>query len=282
MQGMKIAITGASGFIGRQVTIALAKEGHEVRSLSLRGPLAADALGGVNAVVHLAGEPIAQRWSADARKRIMESRVDGTRKLIDAMRAHRPQVLVSASGVGYYGSQGDTILTESSPAGNDFPAQVCAAWEAEAEKAADAGTRVVRLRFGMVLGPDGGALEKMLPPFRLGAGGPIAGGGHWMPWIHMHDATALVSFMLKESTVRGVFNASSPHPVTNAEFTNALATALHRPAFLPIPGFALKLLYGDMAELVLASQRVMPKATLAQGFTFRYPDIHAALLQILS
>ena len=279
---MNIAITGASGFIGQALSQALGKQGHAVRAISVRGPLPPDALQPIDAVIHLAGEPIAQRWTAEARKRIVDSRVEGTRRLIDAMRAHPPQVLISASAVGYYGSCGDTILTETSPAGTDFPAQATVAWEHEAMKAADLGTRVALLRLGIVLGPNGGALEKMLTPFRLGLGGPIAGGKHWTAWIHLNDVIALVAFLLKESTVRGAFNATSPHPVTNADFTRALARALHRPAFFPIPEFALKMLFGEMATLLFASQRVVPKATLAQGFTFEYPDIYAALEQIFS
>jgi hypothetical protein len=278
---MIVAITGASGFIGRRTAAHLQAQGHEVRPLSLRAAIPASALSGCQAVVHLAGEPIAQRWTAEARKRILESRVDGTRSLVGAMGPRPPQVLVSASAVGYYGSRGDEILTESSPPGSGFSAEVATAWEREAQAAEALGVRVVRLRIGMVLGPGGGALKKMVLPFRLGLGGPIAGGRHWVSWIHLDDLVALVAFMLKESTMRGAFNATSPHPVTNAEFTRALARAVNMPAMFPIPAFALKLLFGGMSELVLASQRVLPEATLRTGFTFRYPDVFSALQQIL-
>jgi uncharacterized protein (TIGR01777 family) len=243
--------------------------------------LAPDALAGCDAVVHLAGEPVAQRWTDAARTRIRLSRVDATRALVNAMRAHPPRVLVSASAVGYYGSRGDTLLTESEPAAQDFLGQVAAAWEHEAMQAESLGVRVARIRIGVVLGPNGGALHKMLPPFRLGLGGPIGGGAQWMSWIHLHDLVALIAFLLSESTVRGVFNAVSPTPVTNAEFTQALAHALHRPAIFPVPAFALRLLFGDMAEIVLASQRAVPDAALRAGFTFEYPDVFGALTECL-
>jgi hypothetical protein len=278
---MTVAITGASGFLGSRLAEALTRDGHQVRALSVRRPLPEGALQGCHAAVHLAGEPIAQRWSTAVRRRILDSRVEGTRILVEAMRAHRPQVLVSASAIGYYGSQEDRELTETSPPGDDFLAQAVVAWEREAQAAEPLGVRVVRLRQGLVLGR-GGALQKMLLPFRLGLGGPIAGGHHWVSWIHLDDMVRLITFMLQESTVRGVFNATSPHPVTNAVFTRALASALHRPAFFPIPAVALKLLFGEMSQAVLASQRVLPEATLRAGFTFEYPDIFGALQQILT
>jgi uncharacterized protein (TIGR01777 family) len=279
---MNIAMTGATGFVGRELAPELRRAGHQVRAISLRGPVAADALAGCDAVVHLAGEPVAQRWTPQARERIMRSRVEGTRRLVEAMRTHPPQVFISASAVGYYGSRGDEILTEDAPAGHDFLSQVAAAWEREALAAEPLGVRVLRLRIGMVLGRDGGALAKMLPPFRWGLGGPIGGGRQWVAWIHQADLIALIQFLLGESTLRGAFNAVSPHPVTNAEFTRALAQALHRPAVLPVPAFAVKLLFGDMAQVVLASQRAIPQAAERAGFTFRYPDIYGALRQILS
>jgi hypothetical protein len=197
------------------------------------------------------------------------------------MRGQAPQVLVSASAVGYYGSRGDEILTESSPPAQDFLGRVTAAWEKEARAALDLGVRVACLRIGVVLGPGGGALEKMLLPFRLGLGGPIGGGKQWMSWIHIDDLTALISFLLKESTVRGAFNGASPHPVTNAEFTRALAHTLRRPAFLPVPALALKLMLGEMSQVILASQRAIPEAALRAGFTFQYPDIFGALAKSL-
>lgn len=277
-----IGLTGASGFIGKELTKRLQREGHTVRPISLRGALAPDALAGCDAIVHLAGEPVAQRWTAEARARILSSRVDGTRALVDAMRPHRPQVLVSASAVGYYGSRCDAILREAEPAANDFLGQVASAWEREAIAAEDIGTRLARIRIGMVLGPNGGALQKMLLPFKLGLGGPIAGGEQWMSWIHIADLCSLILFLLKESTVRGAFNAVSPNPVRNVEFTKALAQAVHRPAFIPVPAFAIKALYGEMSEIVLASQRAIPDAAIRQGFTFDYNDIYGALVQSVS
>ena len=276
---MTVGITGASGFVGRALAEQLRKAGHQVRPISLRGTLAPDALAGCDAVVHLAGEPVAQRWTDAARERITSSRVDGTRTLVNAMRTHRVHVLVSASAVGYYGSRGDTVLTEAEPAANDFLGNVAAAWEREAVVAESLGVRVARIRIGVVLGPNGGALQKMLLPFKLGLGGPIGGGQQWMSWIHLADLIALIQFLLVESTVRGVFNAVSPHPVTNAEFTKALAEAVHRPAIFPVPAFALKLLFGEMAQVILASQRAIPDAALRAGFIFDYPDVFGALAQ---
>jgi uncharacterized protein (TIGR01777 family) len=277
---MTIDITGASGFVDSALTERLRKSGHQVRPISLRAALPPDALAGVDAVVHLAGEPVAQRWTDQARARILASRVEGTRALVNAMRTHRVQALVSASAVGYYGSRGDDVLTESEPATTGFLGQVAQAWEREAMEAESLGVRVTRIRIGMVLGRTGGALQKMLLPFKLGVGGPIAGGRQWMSWIHLADLIALIEFLLKESTVRGVFNAVSPFPVTNAEFTRALGEAVHRPAFIPVPGFAIKLLFGDMAEIVLGSQRAIPDAAARAGFVFKHPDVFGSLAEI--
>lgn len=276
-----VGITGASGFVGRALTERLQKSGHQVRAISLRGTLSPDALAGIDAVVHLAGEPVAQRWTPAARARILSSRVDGTRALVAAMRAQQVQTFVSASAVGYYGSRGDAILTESEPPANDFLGQVAQGWEREALAAESHGARVTRIRIGMVLG-HGGALQKMLPPFKLGLGGPIGGGQQWMSWIHIDDLLSLIEFLLHGSTVRGVFNAVSPFPVTNAEFTRALAEAVHRPAFIPVPGFAVKLLFGEMSEIILGSQRAIPDAAVRAGFTFAHPDVFGALAEITS
>jgi uncharacterized protein (TIGR01777 family) len=278
---MNVAITGASGFIGRAVAENFRRSGHIVRAVSLRGALQPDALAGVNAVVHLAGEPVAQRWTQAARDRIVRSRVDGTRALVAAMRGQPPQVLISASAVGYYGSRGDEILTESAPAAGDFLGSVAAAWEEEAQTAEPLGVRVARLRIGMVLGPNGGAVARMLPPFRLGVGGRLGSGHQWMSWIHINDLVALIAFLMKESTVRGAFNATSPVPVTNSEFTQALAEAVHRPAILPVPAFALRWLLGEMSEVLLASQRALPDAAQRAGFVFQHPDIFAALVSVI-
>jgi uncharacterized protein len=278
---MIVAVTGASGFIGRRLTERLRREGHQVRPVSLRNGVQTEQLAGCEAVVNLAGEAVAQRWTAAARARIQASRVEGTRALVEAMRGRPPQVLISASAIGYYGSRCDETLTESSPPAQDFLGQLSVAWEREARAALDLGVRVCCLRIGVVLGPDGGALDKMLFPFRMGLGGRLGGGRQWMSWIHIDDLTALIAFLLKESTVRGAFNAVSPHPVTNAEFTRALARTLRRPAILPVPAIALKLLLGEMSQVILASQRVIPEAALRAGFTFDYPDIYGALAKIL-
>jgi len=277
---MIVALTGASGFIGRELARRLTTAGHVVRPVSLRGAVTPEALSGVTAVVHLAGEPVAQRWTQETRDKILRSRVEGTRTLVAAMRAQPPQVLISASAVGYYGSRGDEILIESAPAAGDFLGQVAAAWEQEALAAEPLGVRVARLRIGMVLGKNGGALARMLFPFRLGVGGRLGSGVQWMSWIHMDDLMALIAFLMKESTVRGVFNATSPFPVTNREFTQALAEAVHRPAILPVPAFALRWIFGEMSEVLLASQRAIPDAAQRAGFVFEHPDIFAALAEI--
>ena len=277
---MNVAITGASGFIGSSLAEHLRRSGHIVRALSLRAALPPDALAGVNAVINLAGEPVAQRWTISARDRILRSRIEGTQALVAAMRTQPPQVLISASAVGYYGSRGDEILTESAPPARDFLGRVAVAWEEEAQAAEPLGVRVARIRIGVVLGKGGGALSKMLLPFRLGVGGRLGSGKQWMSWIHIDDLMELIAFLMKESTVRGVFNATSPFPVTNREFTQALAEAVHRPAIIPVPAFALRLALGEMAEIVLASQRAIPDAAQRAGFVFEHPDIYAALAQI--
>jgi uncharacterized protein (TIGR01777 family) len=279
---MNVAITGASGFVGRRLTERLRQRGHTTKAISLRSAPRPEELAGCEAVIHLAGEPVAQRWTAAARRNILESRKEGTRSLVAALRNHPPNVLVSASAVGYYGSRGDEILTEQAPPASDFLGQVAVAWEREALEAEKLGVRVVRLRIGVALGSGGGALARMLLPFRLGVGGRIGNGRQWMSWIHIDDLCNLIAFVLPESTLRGAMNATTPHPVTNSEFTQALAHAIHRPGLMPVPAFALKLLFGEMAEVILASQRAIPQAALRAGFEFRYPDIAGALLQICS
>jgi uncharacterized protein (TIGR01777 family) len=271
---MTIAITGASGFIGRRLMERL---GPEARAVSLRGDL--DGIAGADAVVHLAGEPVSQRWTKDAREQIRSSRVDGTRRLVDAMRSNPPKVLVSASAVGYYGSRGDELLTESSPPAEGFLADICVEWEREARKAEEFGVRVVCLRNGLVLGK-GGGLDKMLLPFKLGIGGKIGDGHQWMAWVHLEDAVGLIEFALS-SSIEGAVNATAPNPVTNEEFTRELAAALHRPAIFPAPKFALHLLFGDMAQIVYASQRVIPEAAIKAGYQFRFPTLNGAILDIL-
>jgi uncharacterized protein (TIGR01777 family) len=273
---MRIGITGATGFVGRHVVERM--RGHQVFAVSTRGDIRIDPC---DAVIHLAGEPVAQRWTAEARKRIRASRVDGTRQLVDALRASSPRVLVSASAVGYYGSRGDEILTEASQAADDFLGRLAVEWEREALEAEQFGVRVVLLRIAMVLGSDGGALAKMLAPFRLGLGGCIGSGKQWMSWIHADDLAALVEFVLGTESVRGPVNASAPEPVTNAEFTRGLARALHRPAIFPVPKLALRLLFGEMAQIVYASQRVVPEKAVSAGFSFQYSKLGPALANLL-
>jgi hypothetical protein len=229
-------------------------------------------------VVHLAGEPVAQRWTPEVRGRIRSSRVEGTRAVVNALSGSSVATLISASAVGYYGSRGDEVLTESSAPGSDFLAATAIEWEREADRFAG---RVVKLRVSMVLG-DGGALKKMLLPFKLGIGGRIGDGSQWMSWIHLDDLISLVVFLIDTPRVAGAVNASSPNPVTNAEFTRELASALHRPAILPVPKLALKLLFGEMSQVVLASQRAVPAAACAAGFSFRFPEIGAALRDVVS
>ena len=275
---MNIAITGASGLIGTRLRERLTSAGHVALAVPRDAPVPA-----CDGVVHLAGEPVAQRWTEAAKKRIHDSRVEGTRNLVKALSAqlNRPRVLVCASAVGYYGSRGDQILTEASPAGSDFLARVVVDWEDAAQLAEPLGIRVVRLRFGMVLG-HGGALAKLLPPFRLGAGGKLGNGHQWMAWIHLEDVVNLILFALDYAAVRGAVNATAPHPVTNEEFTERLGMSLHRPAILPVPVFALKLAFGEMSDMVLASQRVLPTVAKSAGFHFQFPELQAALEDILA
>jgi uncharacterized protein len=295
---MKIAITGASGFVGRRLLETL--RGHSLTVLSrsaatslphgvrlavwdpLAGPPGIAALAGMDAVIHLAGEPVAQRWTAAARRRILESRETGTRHLVQGIREmHRPPAaLISASAIGYYGSRGDELLREDAAPGTGFLPDVCAAWEQEASAAAEAGVRVAKIRIGIVLSPHGGALGRMLPPFRLGLGGPLGSGRQWMSWIHLEDLVELIRHAV-EHPVSGAFNATAPNAVTNLAFTQALGLALHRRAFLPVPAVALRLLLGDMASLLLGSQRAVPAATEAAGFRFHFPELKVALGSLL-
>lgn len=293
---MQITLTGASGFIGNRLTAQLRASGHTLRALGRRavpgipttvwdgsGPAPAEALTGANAVIHLAGEPVAQRWNEDVKRRIRDSRVMGTRQLVDALAQldAKPEVLVCASAIGYYGSRGDDLLTEVCGPGEGFLEDVCVAWEREADRAAALGVRVVKIRIGIVLGQEGGALAQMLPPFRMGVGGPLGGGRQWMSWIHVDDLVAMFQFALEHREVSGVLNGTAPHPVTNSQFTRELARALHRPALFPVPAFALRLLFGEMSRILLASQRVIPEAAQLAGFAFRYPELRPALAAIL-
>jgi hypothetical protein len=248
----------------------------------LAGPPPPESLHDAGAVIHLSGEPVGQRWTAAVKQRIRDSRVTGTRNLVAGIAAmKRPaEALISASAVGYYGSRWDEVLKESSAPGNGWLAEVCVEWEREAEAAASEGTRVVAIRTGLVLDPRGGALQQMLPPFRLGAGARLGSGRQWMPWIHLADLASLFQFVL-ETPVRGPLNGVAPNPVTNAEFTRELARVLRRPALLALPRIALKVMYGEMSEVLLASQRAVPAAAEAAGFRFRFPQLAPALANLL-
>jgi uncharacterized protein (TIGR01777 family) len=280
---MKIAMTGASGFIGRALSARLTASGHTVEPVNTRETADVPPC---DAVVNLAGEPVSQRWTREAKQRIRDSRIEGTRRLVESMGrlSPPPSVLVCASAVGIYGSRGDEVLTESSPPGQGFLAEVCVEWERVAARAEEdvAGVRVVNLRTGVALGRDGGALDHMLPIFHRGAGGHLGSGRQWMSWIHLDDLTSLFEFALTDARLRGPVNATAPQPVTNAEFTHALGAALHRPAVLPVPAFALKLKFGEMASVLLDSQRVVPETAQAAGFQFRYPEIGPALAAIVT
>jgi uncharacterized protein (TIGR01777 family) len=281
---MRVTVTGAGGLIGSRLVAALEARGDEVTTVSTRGEIDPQALAGRDAVVHLAGEPVAQRWSDEARRRIRESRELGTRRLVQAIEKAdpRPSALISASAVGYYGPHGDEPLAEDAPPGDDFLAQVCVAWEREAQAAEQLGLRVVRVRTGVVLDRTGGALGKMLLPFRLGVGGPVAGGRQYMPWIHLDDVVGIYLAALDDPAWSGPVNATAPEPVTNQDFSKALGRALHRPAVAPIPGAAIRALYGAMAEIVTEGQRAVPREAQRLGYAFRHPDLDEALRATLT
>lgn len=290
---MRILIAGGTGFVGQALCPRLQASGHEVVVLSrqpdARPPGGAarlvNSLGGLDAsdfdaVVNLAGAPIGDaRWTEARRKLLLESRIGTTSRLVVWMGsgARRPRVLVSASAVGYYGEQGDRMITEATPPTPGFTHDLCAAWEREAEKAATFGVRVCLMRIGVVLDRDGGALAKMLPAFRLGAGGRLGSGRHYFPWIHRDDTTAACQWLIETAEARGAYNVGAPNPVTNAEFTRALGRAIGRPTVLPMPEAALKLLFGEMSELLLVSDRMVPRRLLDEGFRFRYPELDGAL-----
>jgi uncharacterized protein len=296
---MRVTLTGATGLIGPRLVAQLRGRGDEVTVLTrnpekARAALAGvqavrwadptseaapvDALAGRDAVIHLAGEPVAQRWNDESKRRILESREAGTRNLVAGMRAASPApgVLVSSSAVGYYGKHGDEEVPEETPPGDDFLAGVCVAWEREALAASDL-ARVVVVRTGIVLDETGGALEKMLPFFKAGVGGPVAGGNQYMPWIHLDDLVGIYLQALDDPSWSGPVNGSAPEPVTNKAFSKALGRALHRPALAPVPELAVKVLYGQMAEIVAEGQRAVPKRTLELGYHFRHRDLDEAL-----
>jgi hypothetical protein len=281
---MNITVTGATGFIGRYLVKALAGDGHQVRALSraawdiFAGAPPAESLKGADAIVHLAGAPVAQRWTRRARQEIRDGRVKGTHHLVTALSTlpQRPEVLVCASAIGIYGDRGDEVLTEASPVASGFLADVCRDWEREADLADSLGVRVVKLRFGIALGRKGGALEKMLPPFRAFVGGKLGPGSQWMSWIHIADIVGLIRFAL-DHPISGVVNATAPNPVRNYDFTRTLGSALHRPAIFPVPAVVLRVLFGQMANVLLASQRVLPKAAETAGYRFAFPELGPAL-----
>ena len=302
---MKILVTGASGTIGRAVCDALAARGDQVVGLS-RDPERArqanptvhwhawnpalerppeEAFDGVDGVVNLVGEPINQRWTDEAKRRILESRETATRNLVAAMLAapKTPAVLVSQSAVGYYGDRGDQVVDESGAAGESFDAQVCVKWEAAAAEAAAGGVRLVIMRTGLLLTKDAGLLGELLLPFRLGVGGPVAGGRNYMPWISVDDEVGLMLWGLDTPSAAGVYNATAPNPVTNREFSKALGRALHRPAVMPVPKLAVKLRLGaELGEVAAGGQRAIPRRAQDEGYAFRHPEIDGALAAALA
>lgn len=293
---MKVAITGGTGLVGTALAGALRRRGEETRLVSrtagsdrivwtpTRGLQPADALSGCDAVVHLAGAGVAdRRWNQARKKEILESRRWTTQAVVEGLRRAepRPRVLISASAVGFYGNSGGETRTEASAAGDDFLARVCLAWEADAKAAASLGIRLVTTRIGIVLSTEGGALARMLPAFKLGAGGPLGNGTQYMPWIHIDDLVAGLLHLLDDPQARGVYNLSAPTPVDNATFTQALGTTLSRPTLLRMPGFALRAMFGELADVLLAGQRAIPERLQHAGFAFRHPEIDGALADLL-
>ena len=297
---MRILVSGASGLVGKALTRSLEAAGHEVRPLVRyatgygsnaiewspeRYSIAMSRIEGFDAVIHLAGESIAEgRWTEEKKRRIKESRVKGTRLISESLASltNPPKVLLSASAIGYYGNRGDETLTEASAPGNDFLSEVCVEWEAATSEAQAKGIRTIHLRFGVILDAEGGALGKMLPPFRMGVGGKIGDGRQWMSWIALDDVVGAIGHSLTDETLNGPVNIVAPNPVTNAEFTRTLGRALSRPTFFPMPAFGARLVFGEMADaLLLASQRVQPLKLKAAGYEFKYPQLASALAHVL-
>jgi len=292
---MKVLITGASGLIGTALTRSFAEKGYEVLLTSRSEPKDdrhikwsveegfehPERLEGLDAVIHLAGESVnALRWTDEKKKAILDSRVIGTRNVVETISKlkDKPKVLVAASGVGYYGERGDEEVTESSNSGEGFLADVSRAWEAESRRAEDAGVRTVLLRTGMVLSKDGGALASMMTPFKMGVGGTIGSGKQWMSWISLDDHISVINFVLENENIRGAVNSVSPNPVRNQEFTDVMGDVLYRPTIIPLPEFAVSMLLGEMGdELLLTSTRAIPKRLEDNGFHFKYPQLKAAL-----
>jgi uncharacterized protein (TIGR01777 family) len=301
---MKVAITGATGFVGSRLVEELQARGHQPLILTRNRDTALkafpkveavaytptesgawqDAIAGCDGVVHLAGEPIAEsRWTPKQKQEILTSRQLSTRKIVEAIaKANpKPSVLVNASAIGYYGTSETATFDETSPSSNDFLAEVCQAWEAEAHKVKDAGVRLVILRLGIVLG-DGGALAKMIPPFKLFAGGPLGTGKQWFSWIHRDDLVNLILEALTRKDIEGVLNATAPNPVRMSEFCQTLGKTLNRPSWLPVPSFVPEALLGEGAKVVLEGQQVLPKRTTSYGFDYQYPTVEQALAEILT
>lgn len=299
---MKITVTGATGLIGSKVVAELKSRGDDITVLSRNPESAANSLGvtalgwdpaveeapveavnGADAVIHLAGESVSQRWTAKAKEGIRSSRVDGTTNLVAAMRQaeQRPKVFVSGSAVGWYGPRGDEPVDETTPAGTDFLAQVCADWEAAAEQAVELGIRTAIIRTGVVISEDGGALARMLPPFKAGVGGPVAGGAQMMPWIHIDDIVRMLIAAVDGADWAGPINGTAPTPVSNKVFSKALGKALKRPSFSPVPGFAIKAMYGEMAQIVLTGQNAIPARATELGFSWNHADVDEALTSLL-
>jgi len=292
----RILLTGGTGFVGKHMINGLVAAGHTI-SVVTRSPAEhrtarsgvdyVDWLPGLerfSAIVHLAGEPIfGKRWTPEVLREIRSSRVDTTRRIVEAMRAgpSRPSALVCASAIGWYGDRGDEVLTESSGPGSGALAEICQAWESEAERARELGVRVVRVRIGVVLGESGGALKQMLPPFKLGVGGPIGSGKQWFSWVHLRDLVGLLVRAVSDEALSGAVNGTSPNPVTNRELTRTLGRVLRRPTVLPVPKLALKLRFGQAAEVLTGSQRCVPEAAQRAGFQFQFPALESALRDIL-
>ena len=294
---MKTLITGASGLIGSELAPLLRKQGHDVVSLTrsaarrpgeyhwdpARGDVDPAALEGIDAVVHLAGESVAGRWSDEKKRRILDSRVQGTRLVSEAIAAldRPPAVLVCASGIGVYGDRGDDMVTEDDAAGDSFLADVVRAWEAAADPARAAGIRVVHTRFGVVQSARGGALKTQLPLFKLGLGGPVGGGRQYVSWVALDDAVGAIAYALSRDDLAGPVNVTAPNPVTQAEYARTLGRVVRRPAVLPAPGFAVRAILGEFAGEVLDGQRVLPRRLTDSGYAFRYPQLEQALRHAL-
>jgi uncharacterized protein (TIGR01777 family) len=296
---LRIIVSGSHGLVGKALIKALEADGHEIYRLVRHAPnlereiewspdrysIAISRIEGFDAVYHLAGESIASgRWNEEKKRKIRESRTRGTKLLADALAnlSQPPKTLISASAIGYYGDRGDELLTESSPPGNDFLADVCVEWEKATEHARAKGVRVVNARFGIILDREGGALAKMLPPFRMGIGGRVGDGKQWMSWIALDDVIGALQFVLSNETLNSAVNFVAPNPVTNAEFTKTLGSVLSRPTFFPIPEFGVRLAFGEMADaLLLSSQRVEPRQLASEGYQFRHANLVDALRVIL-